>query len=135
MRKYSKLVNLNLLFFSVYILIVIVSCSAYYGANQNREYSLYSQLMCPVCEGQTIAESKATIAEDMKEMISNKIAEGQTDLEILNYFEDRYGTEILANPPKEGFNLIVWILPILGIICAMFLLVYNLNKSMKKIKK
>ena len=135
MRKYSKLVNLNLLFLSVYILIVIVSCSAYYGANQNREYSLYSQLMCPVCEGQTIAESKATIAEDMKEMISNKIAEGQTDLEILNYFEDRYGTEILANPPKEGFNLIVWILPILGIICAMFLLVYNLNKSMKKIKK
>ncbi len=68
-------------------------------------------------------------------MISNKIAEGQTDLEILNYFEYRYGTEILANPPKEGFNLIVWILPILGIICAMFLLVYNLNKSMKKIKK
>ena len=135
MRKYAKLVNLNPLFLSVYILIAIVSCSADYGANQNREYSLYSQLMCPVCEGQTIAESKATIAEDMKEMISNKIAEGQTDLEILNYFEDRYGTEILANPPKEGFNLIVWILPILGIICAMFLLVYNLNKSMKKIKK
>ncbi len=135
MRKYSKLVNLNPLFLSVYILIAIVSCSTDYGTNQNREYSLYSQLMCPVCEGQTIAESKATIAEDMKEMISNKIAEGQTDLEILNYFEDRYGTEILANPPKEGFNLIVWILPILGIICAMFLLVYNLNKSMKKIKK
>ena len=135
MRKYSKLVNLNPLFLSVYILIAIVSCSTDYGTNQNREYSLYSQLMCPVCEGQTIAESKATIAEDMKEMISNKITEGQTDLEILNYFEDRYGTEILANPPKEGFNLIVWILPILGIICAMFLLVYNLNKSMKKIKK
>ena len=135
MRKYSKLVNLNPLFLSVSILIAIVSCSTDYDANQNREYSLYSQLMCPVCEGQTIGESKASIAEDMKEMISNKIAEGQTDLEILNYFEDRYGTEILANPPKEGFNLIVWILPILGIICAMFLLVYNLNKSMKKIKK
>jgi len=125
-----KFINLLLL-----LLFVLIACSnSEYTSTQNREYNLYSQLMCPVCNGQTISESKASIAEDMKEYISNQISEGKTDKEILKYFEERYGKEILTSPPQEGFNLIVWVMPIIVIFIALLLLFFGLNKNIKKVQ-
>tara|TARA_B110000438_G_C15785484_1_gene638251 strand:+ start:1302 stop:1706 length:405 start_codon:yes stop_codon:yes gene_type:complete len=119
----------------VLLLLIFISCtSSDYTSTQNREYNLYSQLMCPVCNGQTISESKASIAEDMKEYISNQVREGKTDKEILKYFEERYGKEILASPPPEGFNLIVWIMPIIVILIALSMLFFGLNKTIKRVQ-
>lgn len=70
------------------------------------------QLRCPVCRGIPIAESPSELAQDMVQMIRQKLAEGKTETEILDYFEDRYGEWILLKPKPKGLNLIIWLLPI-----------------------
>ncbi len=88
--------------------------------------------MCPVCDGQTIGESQASISNDMKNIIDLQISEGKKDEEILSYFEERYGTEILASPPGEGFNIIVWVTPVILIVTAFTVFLGRLKFSTKE---
>ena len=87
--------------------------------------------MCPVCDGQTIGESQASIANDMKNIVDTYISDGKTDDEILKYFEDRYGTEILSAPPNSGSNAIVWITPFILISLSFIIFSVWLKKSVK----
>ena len=76
--------------------------------DDQRAYTLDRELMCPVCDGQTIDQSHAQIAEDMKLVVREKIAAGESNQEIRDYFVARYGEVVLASPDASGFNLIVW---------------------------
>lgn len=77
-----------------------------------RAYTLDRELMCPVCNGQTIDQSNAQIATDMKKIVRERIAEGESNQEIRDYFVARYGEVILAAPEASGFNLLVWLMPV-----------------------
>lgn len=97
-----------------------------------RAYSLDRQLMCPVCDGQTIDESHAQIAEDMKLVVREQIADGKSNEEIRDYFVARYGEVILASPEASGFNLIIWIMPAFivgGGILAVIWVLKNMRKK------
>jgi cytochrome c-type biogenesis protein CcmH len=72
--------------------------------------------MCPVCSGQSVAESNAQLAKDMRTAIRKQLEQGKTKDEILQYFVNRYGETVLSSPPARGFNLLIWLLPTLGII-------------------
>jgi cytochrome c-type biogenesis protein CcmH len=74
------------------------------------------QLMCPVCPSETIDQSQTLIAKQMKAIIRDKLNQGQNTKEILNYFVDRYGIEILTEPPKSGWHLLIWIVPPVGLL-------------------
>ena len=124
-----KKIKLNL-FILVYSLILI-GCISDVDENNNRNYDLYSKIMCPVCDGQTIGESQASIANDMKNIVDAYISDGKTDDEILKYFEDRYGTEILSAPPNSGSNVIVWITPFILISLSFIIFSGWLKKSVK----
>lgn len=124
-----KKIKLNL-FILVYSLILI-GCISDVDENNNRNYDLYSKIMCPVCDGQTIGESQASIANDMKNIVDAYISDGKTDDEILKYFEDRYGTEILSAPPNSGSNAIVWITPFILISLSFIIFSGWLKKSVK----
>lgn len=69
------------------------------------------QLQCPVCQGQSVAESNSQVAVGMKDTIANLLAEGRDQTEILRFFEDRYGPGVLRNPPRTGFYSLVWWAP------------------------
>lgn len=77
-----------------------------------RAYTLDREIMCPVCDGQTIDQSHAQIAVDMKEIVREKIAEGESNKDIRDYFVARYGEVVLAAPEASGFNLLVWLMPV-----------------------
>ena len=126
MFKKIKL-NLFILVFSF----ILLGCISDVGENNNRNYDLYSKIMCPVCDGQTIGESQASIANDMKNIVDAYISDGKTDDEILKYFEDRYGTEILSAPPNSGSNAIVWITPFILISLSFIIFSVWLKKSVK----
>ncbi len=126
MFKKIKL-NLFILVFSF----ILFGCISDVGENNNRNYDLYSKIMCPVCDGQTIGESQASIANDMKNIVDAYISDGKTDDEILKYFEDRYGTEILSAPPNSGSNAIVWITPFILISLSFIIFSGWLKKSVK----
>ena len=74
------------------------------------------ELMCPVCEGQSVAESNAQLARDMRAVIKTKLLEGNSREEIIDYFVASYGETILASPPPKGFSAILWLLPILSVL-------------------
>ena len=126
----KSIINSNILVLLISFLFILISCISNTDQTNNREYNLFSQIMCPICDGQTIAESQASIAEDMKKMIRDQIKDGKEDKEILKYFEERYGQEILSNPIPKGFNLTIWIAPILIIIISSTITIYSLRKNM-----
>ena len=79
-----------------------------------RQSRLADQLDCPVCQGQSVKESNAPLAQQMRALINEKIADGASDEEIFDFFETRYGVGVLRDPPKQGLALGVWLGPIVA---------------------
>ena len=76
-------------------------------------------IMCPVCPAETIDQAQVEVSFQMRALVRQLLAEGKSRDEILEYFADRYGADILAAPPKSGANLLVWILPIVGVAAGL----------------
>jgi cytochrome c-type biogenesis protein CcmH len=74
------------------------------------------QLQCPVCEGQSVADSNSGLAKDMRTLIRARIAAGVPDQQILDEFVASYGDSILSEPPKRGIALGVWLGPAVGLL-------------------
>lgn len=69
-------------------------------------------IRCVVCRGQSIQESNAQLAQEMRGVIRQQLEAGRTPDEVRAYFLERYGDDILLLPPARGFNLVVYFLPI-----------------------
>jgi len=75
-----------------------------------------SQLRCPVCQGLSLQDSPSELAQEMRDVIRTRIESGETVDQVLAYFESGYGEWILMEPKAEGFNLAVYLLPVLAIL-------------------
>lgn len=85
-------------------------------AMQRSASEIYNNIMCPICAGQTIAQSSNETSRQMRELVLKMLRQGETKEEILQYFASRYGERILAKPNKKGFNLILWVFPFVLVI-------------------
>ena len=84
--------------------------------------------MCPLCAGQTIAQSSNETSRQMRDLVVKKLRQGESKEEILQYFENRYGERILATPSKKGFNLILWLLPFAAIALAAIIIYFLIRR-------
>ena len=73
-------------------------------------------LMCPVCPAETIDQAQVEYSKQMRRVVREMLAQGHSREEILDFFADRYGPQVLAAPPKSGLNLVAWIVPIVAVI-------------------
>jgi len=80
-------------------------------AREARVQALGKQLRCPMCQGLSIADSGSSAARAQMDKVRELVAAGQTDEQIRTYFVSRYGEWALLEPPAQGMNLLVWILP------------------------
>ncbi len=78
---------------------------------------LEGEVMCPVCET-TLDQSSSPAAQQIKRVIASRIAAGDTKTQIKDRLVAEYGNAILAAPPREGFGLLAWWLPVAGILAA-----------------
>jgi cytochrome c-type biogenesis protein CcmH len=78
---------------------------------------LEPQIMCPVCHT-TIDQSDSAIAQRMKAFIRARIAAGDTASQIKDKLVAQFGPAVLANPPKKGLDLLVWVLPLAGVVAS-----------------
>jgi cytochrome c-type biogenesis protein CcmH len=77
---------------------------------------LESELMCPICAGETLAQSETAPAQRIKAYIASRIADGATKSQIKDELVTQWGQRILAAPPRHGFNLLAWVLPLVGLV-------------------
>lgn len=99
---------------------------------EERANLLETQLLCPVCEGQSLRESQAQIAVSMKALLREQLDQGYTNSEIRDFFVARYGEAVLAAPRAQGFGLLAWIIPAVIVAAGLLVLgfvLYDMRKS------
>ncbi len=86
---------------------------------------LQQELWCPICQGVRLDVCEQKVCEQMRDMIDSDLAAGKSTEEIKADFIEFYGPVVLGEPPREGFNLVAWFVPILlvagGLLLALFL--------------
>ena len=81
------------------------------GYDEAEAQAIDRMLMCPVCPAQTIDQTEVTLAQQMRAQVRELLAGGASRAETLDWFRERYGPGIVAEPPRSGFNLIAWLAP------------------------
>lgn len=91
-----------------------------------RVHDVASQLRCPICQGESVADSTSQLAQQMRGVIRQQLQSGKSEQEVIQYFRDSYGDQIVWSPPWQGFTLLAWLVPIglllAGIIMLFFVL-------------
>jgi cytochrome c-type biogenesis protein CcmH len=87
-------------------------------ALESRARALQRQLRCLVCQGESIDESGATLAADLRHLVRQQIAAGKSDAEIKAFLVARYGDFVLMQPPLQADTLILWLAPFVVLLGA-----------------
>ncbi len=77
-----------------------------------RVFEIANELRCPTCVSESVGQSNAAIAREMRTLIQEQLETGANRAEVLVFFQERYGDWILLDPPKRGVNLALWLLPV-----------------------
>ena len=77
------------------------------------------RLRCVVCQNLSVADSPSEMASQMRAIIRERLATGERPEDVQRYFVDRYGEWILLEPPRRGFNLVVWLVPLAGLVAGL----------------
>ena len=85
---------------------------------ETRARALQRQLRCLVCQGESIDESGATLAADLRHLVRRQIAAGKSDAEIKDFLVARYGDFILMRPPLQGDTFVLWLAPFVVLLGA-----------------
>ncbi len=70
-----------------------------------------SQLKCPVCQDESVADSPSLIAQQMRAVIRQQLQSGESEQQVIDYFVSRYGQQILWSPPWQGFSMLAYLVP------------------------
>lgn len=90
------------------------------------------KLYCPLCEGVKLSDCELQLCEQMRGVIADKLAAGESEEQIIGYFVEQYGDRVLGAPPKQGFNLLVWVVPLIVLVAGSALLFYFLRRRAGK---
>lgn len=89
-------------------------------------YEIASELRCVVCQNLSVADSPSEMAAQMRAIVRERLAAGDSPEQVREYFVARYGEWILLSPRRQGFNLVVWGVPVaavaLGLVAVALLL-------------
>ena len=130
----------------IFILIISVICMQYYlnvsyaidpeeilenSKQEARARNISKKIRCMICQNQSIDESSASLAKDLRILIRNKIKEGNSNEEIYKFLTDRYGDFILLKPPIKLSTLALWVLPFVFLLIGIFVVFWHNKKSKK----
>ena len=93
-----------------------------------------AELRCLVCQNQTIADSSAGLAVDLKNQVRDMVKQGQSQDEIVEYMVTRYGDFVLYRPPVKPTTMLLWAGPFLLLLVGLAVLVINLRKRISQLK-
>jgi len=117
----------------LWIITLGISCTRYEDVPllERRAQGINQSIMCPTCPGESIDQSQNPLAAQMRKIVLEKLEDGWTNEQIDDFFVERYGPSVLLEPPRQGFNIIVWIVPPVIIIVAglvLFLVLRGMSR-------
>ena len=87
-----------------------------------------ANLRCVVCQSLSVADSPSETANQMRAIVRERLAAGETPEQVAAYFVEKYGTWILLKPPRRGFDLLVWVVPFAGLALGLVLAVAAMRR-------
>ena len=96
---------------------------------EDRARNLQRQLRCLVCQGESIDESRAPLAGELRHLVRQQMADGRSDQQIKDYLTARYGNFILMKPPLEADTYFLWAAPFLVLIGAASVAILVIGKA------
>ncbi|MBE2897194.1 cytochrome c-type biogenesis protein CcmH [Pasteurellaceae bacterium HPA106] len=117
----SKIICYFWLLFAVHAHAAIEALSFQSSQQEATYHQLTEQLRCPQCQNNSIADSNATIATDMRAKVFELLNEGKSKQEIVDYMVARYGNFVTYDPPLTFSTVILWALPILLLLIGLWL--------------
>jgi cytochrome c-type biogenesis protein CcmH len=97
------------------VALAVATASAAVPVSEETVHDVAAQLRCVVCQSLSVADSPSETAHQMKGIIRERLAAGESPEQVKAYFVEKYGTWILLSPPRQGFNLLVWVVPFVGL--------------------
>jgi cytochrome c-type biogenesis protein CcmH len=94
-----------------------------------RTEAVAALLRCPVCQGLSVADSPATMAQNMKAQVRDLLARGYDQDQVLAYFEHSYGEFVRLEPPLRGVNWLVWGAPLMGLAAGLGVVAWALRRQ------
>ena len=94
-----------------------------------RARNISKNIRCLVCQNESIDDSSAPLAKDLRTLIRIKVQENDTDEEIYKFLTDRYGDFILLKPPFKLSTLVLWLLPFIFLVIGIFIVLSHNKKS------
>jgi cytochrome c-type biogenesis protein CcmH len=101
-------------------------------AEEARARSLFRELRCVVCQGQSIDDSNAPLAADLRQIVREQIAEGQSDEAIKEFLVERYGVFVLMRPPIRGDTYLLWFGPILLLLAGGTFIFITVRRAQRR---
>lgn len=96
--------------------------------DEERAHDIAETVRCPACSGQSVANSDAIAAQNLRNDIERRVAAGESDDEIRAAIAARFGDDILLNPPRSGVAGLVWVLPVFGLVIAAAALTFAFRR-------
>ena len=91
------------------------------AAMESRARAMSAQLRCLVCQNQSIDDSNAPLARDLRLLVRERLKAGDSDQEVMDYVVARYGEFVLLKPPFNAATLLLWLTPLLALLAAIYL--------------
>lgn len=92
-----------------------------------RMRAITARLNCPLCQGQTLNECPLQVCDEMRDLIRQKLLAGESEEQIRAYFVERFGDRVLNEPPRAGFALVGWVVPVVAVLAGVSLLLLALR--------
>ena len=102
-------------------------------ALEKKVLEVSNELRCLVCQNQTIADSNADLAVDLKNQVRQQLSEGRSKQEILKYMTERYGDFVLYKPPFNAATVMLWVGPFLLMLLGLILLVRQIKQRKQEL--
>jgi cytochrome c-type biogenesis protein CcmH len=100
-------------------------------ALEKRVMTLAEELRCLVCQNQTLAESNAPLAEDLRNQLREKMREGKSDKEVVDFLVERYGDFVLYRPPLKATTVLLWFGPLFLLATGFAVLLRRVQRRRK----
>ena len=114
---------------AVFILLALAAgAAAAQDPYEERMWEIAEKVACPVCEGQSVKDSNAQLAREMRALIVERLRLGDDPESIIRFLAERYGEGILMDPPKAGLGLGVWIGPFIFLAAGIAMVAYLLTR-------